>query len=249
MDTDLTPPTTAPEPKPKLDWVPRHDPRSRSFAIRSVITRPTRRTRRWTPGAVLDQGWEGACVGFAWTGEAIATPVRVDLRTVGSLASNPGLQEPNALARQVYRNAQLIDEWEGESYEGTSVLAGAKVLTNLGLIKEYRWAFGVEDVIDTLILRGPVVLGTYWFDSMYEAPGGVLEPAGPIVGGHAYLATAYNHQSSNPAFLGTPTITVRNSWGPSWGVNGSAEIRVAALGDLLRLDGEACVPYRRSYGR
>jgi hypothetical protein len=223
----------------RLDWVPRFDERSRDYGIRSAVA-PTRiRSKRWTPGPILDQGSEGACVGFAATAEALATPVLV--------TKIP--REPDAFAHGVYRNAQRIDQWEGENYEGTSVLAGMKVMRNLGLIREYRWAFGVNDVVIGLINSGPVVLGTYWYDGMYEAPFGVLHPEGAVVGGHAYLLTAYNHSSTNPLLIGQRTVTVQNSWGRGWGQGGLAEMTLEDLGTLLDNDGEAAVPFRRSYGR
>ena len=229
----------------RLDWVPRFDEDSRAYAIRSAIAPTTIKSKRWTPGPILDQGREGACVGFALTAEALATPVRVDLARVA--AEIP--RGPVPFAHSVYRSAQRIDEWEGEAYEGTSVLAGVKVMRKLGLVREYRWAFGVNDVVLALITTGPVVLGTYWYDGMYEAPDGVVRPGGPVVGGHAYLAVAYNHSSDHPDLLGERTITIQNSWGWGWGRNGLAEITVADLGMLLANDGEACVPFRRSYGR
>ena len=232
----------------RFDWAPRHDPRSRSFAIRTEITRPARKTKRWTPGGILDQGFEGACVGFAWTGEAVATPVRVDL----AAAATELPDEPHEFARAVYRNAQRIDEWEGEQYEGTSVLAGAKIMQGARFLPEYRWAFGIEDVIDALILRGPVVLGTWWYDGMFEPAEGVeVLPIGEQVGGHAYLATGYLHTGSIWAgrVAHEPMIILQNSWGLGWGWNGQAVITAANLGALLRDDGEACVPWRRSYGR
>ena len=232
----------------RLDWVPRFDERSRDYGIRSAVA-PTRiRSKRWTPGPILDQGSEGACVGFAVTAEALATPVRVDLKRVASIAGSQ-YTEPDAFARNVYRNAQRIDQWEGESYEGTSVLAGMKVMRNLGLVREFRWSFGVDDVVLALITTGPVVVGTYWHDGMYEAPFGVLHPEGPVVGGHAYLLTAYNHSSTNPLLIGQRTVTVQNSWGRGWGVKGLAEMTLEDLDGLLRNDGEAAVVFRRSYGR
>jgi hypothetical protein len=228
-----------------FDWVPRHDPRSLNYPARAVarnLARPSR--RQWTPGPILDQGREGACVGFGWTAEALATPVRVDLTRATELTWQQ--HDPDRMARSIYRRAQLIDEWEGENYEGTSVLAGAKAMREVRLLREFRWAFGVTDVIDAILTMGPVVLGTYWHEDMYEAPGGVLTPGGAIVGGHAYLATGY---TPNGRFIDGPAITIQNSWGRSWGKDGIAEIKVSHLDALLRRDGEACVPSSRSYGR
>ena len=227
-----------------LDWVPRFDEKSRLYPIRTAVPTTLKfGSRRWRSGPILDQGYEGACVGFGWSADAFATPIAVDLNRVK--ADVP--RDHEAFARFVYRNAQKIDEWEGESYEGTSVLAGAKAMSALGLIKEYRWAFSVDDVILALLRTGPVVLGTEWRDGMYEAPGGVLTPSGRVVGGHCYTAVGYHSRAKE--LDGQPGVYVQNSWGTSWGNGGTAVISVDNLADLLANNGEACVPFRRSYGR
>lgn len=228
-----------------LDWVSRHDPRSRDYPISDLVPRGSarRRNKMWRVGPVLDQGREGACVGFAWTGEALSTPIAVDLERVHTMPAT----DPTTFAQSVYHDAQRIDEWEGEQYEGTSVLAGAKVLKRHGLIREYRWAFGVEDVVDAVLARGPVVLGVNWHSGMYSAPDGVLTISGGIVGGHALIACGY--RVDDLRLGGEHGIVLQNSWGPGWGVNGLAVIRVSDVARLLADGGEACVPVARSYGR
>lgn len=230
--------------EPVLNWIPRFDERSREFPIRAAIpTRPRKRNKFWTPGPILDQGREGACVGFGWAAETLASPVRVDLSRV----KEPVPLYPNAYAKQIYSMAKKVDEWEGEDYEGSSVLAGAKAVTQLGLLKEYRWAFSINDVVDALIVRGPVVLGIWWHEGMYEAPNGIVVPEGRIVGGHCITAVGF--KLASPKLDGEDGIILQNSWGVDWGNRGLAEIRVSQLAALLDNDGEACVPYRRSYGR
>lgn len=227
-----------------LNWAPHFDERSRSFPISAIIAeRPRKRNKLWRVGPVLDQGREGACVGFGWTAEAFSTPVAVDLSRVK--ADVP--RDPEAFAHYVYQAAKKIDPWEGEDYEGTSVLAGAKVLRSAGLLKEYRWAFNMDNVIDAVLAKGPVVLGIYWHEGMYDAPNGVLEVTGPVVGGHCITAVGYTLTSEKLG--GEDGIILQNSWGPDWGINGLAEIRVSELNALLRNNGEACVPSKRSYGR
>lgn len=227
-----------------LDWVSQHDPESLDYPIRATFgprEQPINIT--WRTPLPLDQGYEGACVGFAWTGEALTTPVAVDLTRVdGSLT-----EEPNDFARLLYRDAQRLDEWAGENYEGTSVLAGAKVMKNLGLLREYRWAFGTRDIALALSTTGPVVLGIPWLSGMYEAPKGILAPGGDVVGGHAILAHAY--RTPGRIFETEAAFGLLNSWGPYWGNGGKAWIRESHLAELLADQGEACVPVRRSYGR
>lgn len=220
----------------KLDWHPAHDQRSRDYPVRAAARVPQR--KQWSPGAVLDQGREGACVGFGWTAEALASPVRVNFDRVKATP----LRDPQRIASYVYKQAQAMDEWPGEDYEGTSVNAGAKIMRNLGLVKEYRWAFGVDQMIAAL-QKGPVVIGIPWYESMYEAPNGKVVIGGQNVGGHCLLVTGYDTRS------GTPVYTWRNSWGLDYGTGGSAEISHNDLGFLLRQNGEACVTWKRSYGR
>lgn len=229
---------------PILNWKPVFDERSKSFPIRTAIPeRPKRRTKKWRNGVILDQGREGACVGFGWTAEALSTPVAVDLKRLKLDAPD----DPTAFAQQIYRRAKQIDWWEGEDYEGTSVLAGAKAMKELGLLKEYRWCFNIEDVIDAILVRGPVVLGIYWYESMYDAPDGIVEVSGEIVGGHCITAVGF--KLAKDSATGEDTIILQNSWGYNWGNFGLAEIRVRDLKMLLDNDGEACVPFKRSYGR
>lgn len=227
-----------------LDWAPRHDPRSRAFPVAAVIgERPRRRNKLWRVGEILDQGREGACVGFAWTAEALATPIAVDLNRVATNVP----RSATAYAQDIYRRAQFIDEWAGQDYEGTSVNAGAKISRTNGVVKEYRWAFGIDDVVDAVLAKGPVVLGINWHYGMYRAPNGVVSVTGSVVGGHALLAVGYVVKSEKLG--GEDGVILQNSWGNSWGINGLAQIRVSQLSTLLDNYGEAAIATRRSYGR
>ena len=92
-----------------------------------------------------DQGEEGACVGFG----------------ISRLASN--LNRKRYDARWLYHEAQKVDEWPGESYDGTSVKAGLDILRTRGhrvvsqgstkseSVKEgisaNRWATSIDDVL------------------------------------------------------------------------------------------------------
>ena len=224
-------------PQPILDWRPGHDPRSRDFPFRSLVAQPVApRVRRWKPGVVLDQGAEGACVGFGWTGELLASPRRAESKVTAARG--------NRFALDVYRRAQIIDQWPGEDYSGTSVLAGAKVMQERGFISSYRWCFGIGDVRDALILEGPVVIGVPWFESMYTTIGDAeVSVEGDQVGGHCILLTGYH--PAHPRYDGREMYRWRNSWGPDYGDGGTAWIDAADLAALLADGGEACVPIGR----
>lgn len=223
-----------------LDWRPVYDKRSKDFPVSAIL--PLEQELKytlWKTGPILDQGNEGACVGFGWTAETLAGPVQVDLRNIQKDIP----RDPTDFAHYVYKNAQKIDQWPGENYSGTSVLAGAKIMMQLEVLHEYRWAFSVDDIIGTLMSHGPVVLGINWYSGMYRAPDGRLEIFGNKVGGHCILAVGYNPSSSK--FNGKQTIFLQNSWGKSWGIDGVAEMTVDDLNRLINEGGEACVPLVR----
>jgi hypothetical protein len=209
-----------------FDRLPDFDERSRSYPIRALIGQPARKPRRWRLLERLDQGQEGACVGFGWAHELAALPVKV--------------KQTNATARGIYVRAQQLDPWPGEDYEGTSVLAGAKAVRERGHMPEFRWAFGVEDVLDTLSAHGPVVIGVNWYEGMERTDGrGYIAPTGRVRGGHCVVLRGVFREGGGWVVLG------RNSWGKDWGMGGDFKIRQGALARLLDEDGDACVPVVR----
>lgn len=219
-----------------LDRIPHFDERSRQYPIRTLLAPTVTRTKKiWdVPPDVLDQGSEGACVGFGWSGELAATPV-----TAKELPGSPTIN--NAYALDVYHKAQVEDRAMGNNWpEGASVLAGAKAVTKMGLITEYRWAFGIDDCIDAIVGHSPVVLGINWYESMFTPDTrGYLTINGNVAGGHCLVA--YGYMPNDPV-TGSDTIWLRNSWGTSWGANGTAYIKATDLARLLSERGEACIP-------
>lgn len=212
---------------PKLDRVPFKDQRSRQFGVAATL-RPMvpRRNRIWQlPKALpLDQGAEGACVGFGWAAELASAPIMYSVT--------------DTYARRLYVAARAQDQMMGNDFpEGASVLAGAKVLKAVGIISEYRWAFGVDQIIDTLVQKGPVVLGVNWYESMYETDGNkrVVIDGNPV-GGHCITAFGYQKDLYDEEY-----ILWVNSWGRSYGLNGVGYLPVAGLERLMREDGEACI--------
>lgn len=223
----------------KLDWKSYHDPRSKEYSIRNYLKGKSVEKQKvmWDEGTVLDQGSEGACVGFGWMGELLAQPFAPD--------EQPEAEFANSIAIDYYRRAKLIDQWPGEDYEGTSVLAGAKIIMQEGFIDSYRWCFGVDDVRDAIITTGPVVIGVPWRSGMYSTKStGMVSITGNLVGGHCLVITGYDPEMK----IGNKTYEVfrwRNSWGTNYGINGSGYIRSSDLAILLSSNGEACVPIGR----
>lgn len=231
---------------PRLDWAPTHDPASRNFSARAAIGEVPEEPRTWKLGPILDQGWEGACVGFGWTAELLASP-RPDPYATPDVG--------NAFARSVYQDAQRIDEWPGEDYEGTSVLAGAKTIKSRGYIDSYRWCFSIEEIRDAVIAQGPVVIGIPWYSDMYQTrPSGLVEVGGDLVGGHCIMVYGYHpgmRITGENYFTRYRVFRWRNSWGTEYGPNGSGNglIQYEDLRDLLAEWGEACVPIGRKLVR
>jgi len=217
----------------RLARLQQFDARSKAYPVMSVVGDKPTRSYTWKCDKWLDQGADGACVGFGWTHELVARPA-----VVTGVAA--------AFAKEkVYWEAQKIDPWEGGSYpnaapfyEGTSVLAGAKIIQKLGYIKEYRWAFGVEELALAVGHCGPVVLGLPWYESMFQPYGcGRLHISGSMAGGHCILC--------NGVSIKDATFRLHNSWGRRWGFNGETLISWDDMERLLHEGGEACVPLGR----
>lgn len=205
----------------------------KNYPIREVIEGDEPRSYTWGCSKHLDQGSEGACVGFSLAHELIAKPVVVKGVT------------PTFAIEKIYWEAQKIDQWAGGSYpgakpryEGTSVLAGVKVVKALGYISEYRWAFGLEDLILAVGRCGPAVIGVNWYEGMFEPHScGYLHVTGELAGGHAILCKGVNIKAEY--------FILHNSWGTTWGDNGDAKISFEEMELLLNEDGEAVVPLMR----
>lgn len=183
-------------------------------------------SRYWNVPSVLDQLATSQCVGFSgWQW----------------LRCGPTVNVPPFTPEHLYREAQKIDEWPGEDYEGTSVRACFKILRNLGYVSEYRWAFDCETIVNHILNVGPVVVGTTWTMGMFatDEDGFIDDVDGESVGGHAYLLIGANRLRRTPGG-GKGAVRVVNSWGPRWGQGGRAWLSFRALDWLMSQDGEAC---------
>jgi hypothetical protein len=137
--------------------------------------------------------------------------------------------------QQLYDEAQTLDEWPGEGYDGTSVRAGAKALLAHSEVNgEYLWATDLDTVVANVLEVGPVVVGVNWYEQMFT-PGSdrFVRIGGAIAGGHAFKIDGVNT-------LGR-FVRMKNSWGPSWGHGGFARISFEDLARLISEDGEACM--------
>jgi hypothetical protein len=222
---------------PRLDRVVLFDEASRDYPIMEapVVRRAKApRSYTWSLGTTLDQGSEGACVGFGWAHELLARPAVVS-----------GIDN-RAARERLYWEIQRRDPWPGGAYpgaspfyEGTAVLTGAQYAHGLGAMAEYRWSFSLAELVMAIGYAGPAVLGLNWYEGMFEPDErGYIRPTGSLAGGHCIVARGVS--------LKYGYVLLHNSWGASWGKNGTCLISFNDLDRLLHEQGEACIPVRRN---
>lgn len=221
----------------RLDRLPEFDEQSREYPVRALLTSDQQQPRgyTWSVNHWFDQGSDGACVGFAGAHELVARPSEVQLP-----------REGNAFAKEdLYWEAQKIDPWAGGAYpgaspfyEGTSILAGQKVLQRLGYIEEYRWAFGVEDLALAVGYKGPAIIGVPWYQGMFKVHScGFIHVTGSQAGGHAVVVHSVDADDHY--------FRIWNSWGRDWGNEGTAKVSFEEMAKLLASWGEAVIPITR----
>lgn len=239
---------------PRLDRIYEQDLRSLNFLVREQVRTADIRLPRsytWSCPLWLNQGNEGACVGAGYAHDLAAKPVPVSGLTM-------------QYAREaLYFRIQREDPWEGGAYpgatpfyEGTSVLTGAKVLTDLGYYQSYSWALNAREVaMGIRYSAGPGILGLNWYPGMFDTDAnGFIHPTGQVAGGHCIAAIGvriiWNAGSANAGWddvdMEKSYILLHNSWGSGWGINGRAKLSLSNLDRLLAEHGDACFPKRNT---
>jgi len=153
-------------------------------------------------------------------------------------------------AFDLYRELVLLDEWHSNDGEatapdsglnfGSSVRAGVKALEARGHIAQYVWAQNLSTAVDFLTEHGPIILGTNWYDGMFNVDRegyARIKPNDPVAGGHAYLARAVDTRKAR--------VRIVNSWSERWGQGGEAWLSFQDLERLIHEDGEACGPVEK----
>jgi len=208
------------EDKRDLNYLIKNNQRT----LQQISTPPKVLTQRYwdANGWWGDQGNTPQCVGYSWSHWLEDGPVQQ--------SGIPPIIKPF----DIYKNAQKLDEWYGENYDGTSVRGAVKYLKNIGKVKSYYWAFDVQTLSETILKLGPVVVGTNWYNGMfYPNKNGLIKIGGQMVGGHAYLINGVDTK--------TKQFRIKNSWGKSWGKGGHAFISFNDMSRLIKENGEICL--------
>lgn len=209
---------------PKLGFRQLPDPRDALYPLGAIMkeTATIPVSKVWSPAPVNNQGDTSGCVGFS---------------VHKLLGSEPMIQDTSILSpMDIYDEARENDEWPTgkETDSGTSVRAGLEVLRRHGLITAYFWGSNIDEVVQFLLTTGPVVLGVDWYNDCFSPNAkGVIHPTGGIVGGHAIFCYAADWNEKY--------VTLRNSWGPSWGRDGDCLLSFDDLDWLLRTGVAAAV--------
>jgi len=215
--------------KSRLGRIMVEDERDNKYQIKSMLPKQSPGIDYkywWTNGWWGNQGYLPHCVAYSWSHWLAAGPITQN-------KSRKGGRSPID-TDYLYSEAQKIDQWPGEDYDGTSVRAGASILKQNGYITAYNWAWDIDTTVNALLTLGPVVVGTYWtYDMFFPNEKGLIKASGNPMGGHAYLLDGVNVKKK--------LIRIKNSWGRDWGKNGFAYISFDDMDSLIKQYGEVCL--------
>jgi hypothetical protein len=215
------------------------DERDRRFLMRHALAEPVLADHRiYRRGPILDQGNSGTCVAHAWRAWQDGEPL---------------MSRPTTGPRpfDLYDKCIVVDQWADNDHDierqmGTSVRAGAQVLSELGHVGSYLWAFNVDDVRRWMLSgQGGIVFGVNWYRDLGRPnEEGIIHAAGPMDGGPAIYCFGIDDRAG--------MVYLQNSWGEGWGgwlnprfknqrvYRGCARLPYEDLERLLREQGEAC---------
>src|SRR3954447_25531680 len=169
-----------------------------------------RRRRFWYSGGVrINQGQTSAVVGVVWTHWLSARQIPAP---TGDYDFNYALD--------LFHDAQRAGEAPEDDNAGAQLLDGVAVMFSRGLVDACYRCQTIDDVRDALLVKGPVIAGVEWRESMFQ-PHRVdgqsvcrVERESPVVGGHALLLDGIDLDLE----LGDVTgfIRFKNSWGTDW---------------------------------
>lgn len=210
-----------------FDWTQNADLRSFDHLYGQAETNTV--SRAWPAQKPLDQGQDGSC-----TGHGLATALASLLDYHGQ-HRNAARFDRHESALALYELATSRDEFKGDwptADTGSSVNGVMKAARDLGFVSAWQWCQSEAEVRHAVLNQSPVVLGVPFYASM-ETPDAAglmtVDPNSQLLGGHCV---------NLPAFTGK-LYRLQNSWGESWGLDGSAWLTPAGLQTLLDQGGEA----------
>lgn len=195
-----------------------HDDRNRDYPMRSLLGDAPIVERVHRRGAAYDQGSTSQCVAYTAKGMLNTAPFSAfedyDIRSRYS-------------TEEFYAGAQALDEWPGEAYDGTSAQGVLKHLLQRGIVAEYRWCFGLDDVLRTVSHHGPVGVGAWWMSGMWDPDPEthLVSYSGSREGGHQFEVIGV-HPSREE-------VECMNSWGTGWGDRGRFRMKYEEFSALL----------------
>jgi hypothetical protein len=171
----------------------------------------------------------GACTGYAGTQALNTKPLH---KPRSAYLGEDVALDAYSLATTIDPFPGWFNRQTGKEDTGSSVTAAANAQRRLGHISEFRWAFGGSEAL-ALLMSGPVIVGTTWKRSMFEADAnGYLKVSGADDDlGHSYVWVNYSKRFRR--------IKILNSWGMRWGRYGYAYLHEEDALGLIDDNGEA----------
>lgn len=204
-----------------------HDPQNRNFPTRGVLhAADAPLVEKFYRGHwAYDQGDTPHCVAFSGKGMFNRAPFS---------KAHPWWHRYRIDTTFWYNGAQNNDEWPGIDYDGTSARGLLRFLTSIGEVQEYRWCFGVDDVLQTLSHHGPVSIGSWWTTDMSRpnpSDNYNVTYTGRKIGGHQWYLLGIDPENEE--------VEGMNTWGRSWGKKGRFRMKFSTLDSILKDDGDA----------
>jgi len=171
--------------------------------------------RFYRTGSILDQGQKPMCGGYA---------------AYQLLQSEP-IPQKVSTPEGIYRKARTLDGLP-KGTEGTTIAGVVAALRAMKAVDNSYVAYSVDHVFKYVATISPVLIGSEWTTKMDTPSGdGRIRSTGDNTGGHAYLCHGVDFETKRLYFT--------NSWGKSWGNDGTCWMTFADFTKLFNRSGSA----------